>query len=94
MADNNGGFLGGSPQFNKVGAPAPVDSNDLAAQDTPQPWQPYQIRNAIIVVVVVIMFGVLFYISDPGGVIHKTSGGGHALDQSGEQPSINSLDHK
>ena len=77
MADNNGGFLGGGPQFNKVGAPAPTDGTELEAPQS-QSMQPHQIRAIVIVVVILVMLGIIYRISDPGGVGPKGGPVGHA----------------
>jgi hypothetical protein len=85
MADKNSGFLGGGPQFNKVGASVTEDGTPEAIPTGPQPVQSYQVRNAIIVVAILVMLGILFFISDPGGVIHKSGRGGTPVNT--EQPA-------
>lgn len=83
MPENNGGFLGGGPQFNKVGASVTDDGTPEAVVPT-QSIQPYHIRNLVIALIVLVMIGVLFFISDPGGIIHK---GGHAAQPRQDMPA-------
>jgi len=87
MADQNGGFLGGGPQFNKVGAPAPTDGTEREEPQT-QSMQPYQVRAIAIVVIVLVLFAVLFYMNDhEGGIIHKQGRGGVSTDDQQKQQS-------
>ena len=87
MADNNGGFLGGGPQFNKVGAPAPSDGTEQI-EPPAQSMQPYQIRNIAIIVIVLVLVGVLFYMNDhQGGVIHLQGKGGVSNEDQQKQQS-------
>jgi hypothetical protein len=87
MADNNGGFLGGGPQFNKVGAPAPSDGTEVEEPPT-QSMQPYQVRNLAIVLFILVLFGLLFYMEyHPGGVTHRQGRGGVSTDDQQKQQS-------
>ena len=93
MADNNGGFLGGGPQFNKVGAPAPTDGTEVDGSAT-KTLQPYQIRNAVVVVVILALVAVLFFMNDhQGGVIHKQGRGGSTSDQTDTSTPSTSSHH-
>jgi len=87
MADKNSGFLGGGPQFNKVGAPAPSDGTEHEEPQT-QSLQPYQIRNIVIGVVVLVLVGILFYMNDhPSGISHTHGRGGVGTEDQQKQQS-------
>jgi len=85
MADNKGGFLGGAPQFNEAGVGAPDDGSPEAISSTPQSLQPYQVRNIVIVLVIVVMLGVLF-VMDFHGIagVGRKGGSGHGLNAAPE----------
>ena len=86
MPNKNSEFLGGGPQFNKVGAGVTDDGTQEAAPIEPQGLQPYQIRNAIIIVVVIIMFCVLFAMSDHMGFETRSKGHSGPVQEKPEIP--------
>ena len=62
MPDNNDDtFLGGGIKFNSAGAGAP--SHEPVTEIVPKGLQPHQIRQAIVIAVVVVMVAALFVVS-------------------------------
>ncbi len=74
MSNNDKGFLGRPPQFNKVGADVAKEMPQEAVEEGKQQIQPYHVRNAVTVLVILALLIVIFFISNPGGVATRSTG--------------------
>ena len=82
-------FLGGGTRFNSVGASYGTPGGD----NTPLPpaKNPHAGRTILIVVVLVLLAGALYFLSDPslGGLVHTPGHGGVSPEQAHPAPPKN-----